>query len=158
MRFSGVIFTPEVLSDGFSTWHAAELPRIINSRTIIGVTNYRVINYPAPNLPLGTKTLLINSQTIWVRYFLFANSILISLEILSCTQRTHGITQNNSSGIQVRQVIFLSPMVFKFNNFSGVIPWKCKSCFSQDNFWDSHMPLDMVFLRPQSWSRLKPYY
>ena len=32
------------------------------------------------------------------------------------------------------------------------------SCFSQDNSWGSEMPWNILFLRPQNRSRLKPYY
>ena len=34
----------------------------------------------------------------------------------------------------------------------------CQSCFCQGNLGGSAMPLNIVFLRPQIWSRLKPYY
>ena len=45
---------------------------------------------------------------------------------------------------------------------SALFPWTGKPCFSNralvKNFWGSEMPLNVVFLRPQNWSRRKPFF
>ena len=61
----------------------------------------------------GRKHYLIYSQTISVRQFLLGYSILVALDTLLRTHKPHAIPHNNSSGVEVRQVIFLSPMTLK---------------------------------------------
>ena len=66
---------------------------------------------PRNNSKTIRKHYLINSRQIYVRSFLLGNSILVLLELLFGTHKRHAITENKVSGVKVRYVISLSPMV-----------------------------------------------
>ena len=74
MRFSGVVFTPEAPNRGFSTQHAAELPRMINSRTSIRGKKLPRSNYPAP---IQFKISNFSGVIVWLLWYFPAIEIAV---------------------------------------------------------------------------------